>query len=60
MELRRIYFFSKLHFLKHFIYLNYIKHFCPGKAALGIIVVSLPYTAYHWGSLIVLCEIRFN
>ena len=27
--------------------------FCPGKeAAMGIIVVSLTYTAYHWGSLI--------
>ena len=26
---------------------------CPGSEALGIIVVSLPFTAYHWGSLIV-------
>ncbi len=26
---------------------------CPGIEALGIIVVSLPFTAYHWGSLFV-------
>ena len=37
---------------------------CPGEeAALVIIVVSLPYTAYHWGSLIVLwsyvCSLHF-
>ena len=31
------------------------KFFCPGEeAAMGIIVVSLPCTAYHCGSLIVL------
>ncbi len=28
---------------------------CPGSEALGIIVVSLPCTAYHWGSLIAFC-----
>ena len=30
-----------------------IIHYCPGEeAAIGIIVVSLPYTAYRCGSLI--------
>ena len=30
--------------------------YCPNKeAAMGIIVVSLTYTAYHWGALIAFC-----
>ena len=40
------------HCCGNFLYNN---TYCPGKeAALVIIVVSLPYTAYHCGSLIVL------
>ena len=32
--------------------------FCPNKeAAMGIIVVSLPCTAYHWGAFIAFCSL---
>ena len=38
--------------------LNGNNFYCPGKdAAMGIIVVSLPCTAYQCGSLIAFCKL---
>ena len=45
---------------KYFLYFFYPSNthsfYCPNKeAAMGIIVVSLPYTAYLWRALIAFC-----
>ena len=53
-----IFYFTELHFIRAFlagsVFYLYIEFCCPGKEALGIIVVSLTCTAYHWETLIVL------